>query len=58
MPWGAHEEELLLEAVEQHGLGNWEGAAAAMGGSRSASDVAAHFFAVYIEARVQKQNAS
>uniref|UniRef100_A0A8C4QLN9 Transcriptional adaptor 2B n=1 Tax=Eptatretus burgeri TaxID=7764 RepID=A0A8C4QLN9_EPTBU len=49
MPWGAHEEELLLEAVEQHGLGNWEGAAAAMGGSRSASDVAAHFFAVYIE---------
>jgi hypothetical protein len=45
--WGADEELLLLEAVEQFGLGGWARAAEHVG--RAADECRAHYFAVYVD---------
>ncbi|XP_065191033.1 transcriptional adapter 2-beta-like isoform X2 [Sycon ciliatum] len=46
--WGADEELLLLEAVEQHGIGNWRAIAEAVG-TKTATEVKEHFEQVNLE---------
>mmetsp|Transcript_30341 Transcript_30341/g.76460 ORF Transcript_30341/g.76460 Transcript_30341/m.76460 type:complete len:612 (-) Transcript_30341:102-1937(-) len=46
--WGADEEQLLLEAVDKFGPGNW-GAIADDVGTKSLEECKRHYFAVYID---------
>ncbi|KXZ47602.1 hypothetical protein GPECTOR_34g761 [Gonium pectorale] len=46
--WGADEEVLLLEAIDQYGLGNWGGIAEHVGG-KTAAQCREHYFQVYID---------
>lgn len=45
--WSADEEMLLLDAIEQHGLGNWEDIADHVG-TKSDEEAKAHFEEVYL----------
>ncbi|GLI66472.1 hypothetical protein VaNZ11_010315 [Volvox africanus] len=46
--WGADEEILLLEAIDQYGLGNWVGVSEHVGG-KTPAQCCQHYFAVYID---------
>ncbi|GIL78334.1 hypothetical protein Vretifemale_7772 [Volvox reticuliferus] len=46
--WGADEEILLLEAIDQYGLGNWVGVSEHVGG-KTPAQCGQHYFAVYID---------
>ena len=43
------EEELLLEAIENYGLGNWSEIAQHVGDHRTSKEVEQHFNAVYLQ---------
>ncbi|KAJ9529405.1 hypothetical protein QJQ45_013733 [Haematococcus lacustris] len=52
--WGpdlaqADEEQLLLEGIDQFGLGNWASVAESMGSSKTAQQCKLHYFATYID---------
>uniref|UniRef100_A0A8C4QCU2 Transcriptional adaptor 2B n=1 Tax=Eptatretus burgeri TaxID=7764 RepID=A0A8C4QCU2_EPTBU len=47
MPWSSHEEQLLLEAVEQCGFGNWEEVAAHVG-NQTAAEACNHYLDLYV----------
>ncbi|KAL6762489.1 hypothetical protein V8C86DRAFT_639327 [Haematococcus lacustris] len=47
--WGADEEQLLLEGIDQFGLGNWAAVAESMGSSKTAQQCKLHYFATYID---------
>ncbi|XP_046848616.1 transcriptional adapter 2-beta-like [Xenia sp. Carnegie-2017] len=51
--WSAEEEMLLLDAVEQHGLGNWVDIADHIG-TKTLSETKAHYNGVYIDGHVGK----
>ncbi|KAG2489501.1 hypothetical protein HYH03_011953 [Edaphochlamys debaryana] len=46
--WGADEEILLLEAIDQYGLGNWGGVSEHVGG-KTPAQCRVHFMQIYID---------
>jgi len=52
-PWGANEEESLLDAVEQFGFGNWEDVAGHVK-ERSAEDCKDHYYTFFIHGNIGK----
>ncbi|EDO28834.1 predicted protein [Nematostella vectensis] len=51
--WTAEEETLLLDAIEQHGFGNWEDVADHIG-TKTAHETADHYNSCYVEGSVGK----
>ncbi|XP_043918748.1 transcriptional adapter 2-beta [Protopterus annectens] len=52
--WTSREEQLLLDAIEQYGFGNWEDMAAHVGASRSPQEVMEHYVCMYIHGNIGK----
>uniref|UniRef100_A0A3B3TCQ0 Transcriptional adapter n=1 Tax=Paramormyrops kingsleyae TaxID=1676925 RepID=A0A3B3TCQ0_9TELE len=52
--WTSREEQLLLDAIEQFGFGNWEDMAAHVGASRSPQEVMDHYVSMYIHGNLGK----
>ncbi|XP_060044534.1 transcriptional adapter 2-beta [Erinaceus europaeus] len=46
--WTSREEQLLLDAIEQFGFGNWEDMAAHVGATRTPQEVMEHYVSMYI----------
>ncbi|XP_037385411.1 transcriptional adapter 2-beta [Talpa occidentalis] len=46
--WTSREEQLLLDAIEQFGFGNWEDMAAHVGAARTPQEVMEHYVSMYI----------
>ncbi|CAI5780460.1 transcriptional adapter 2-beta [Podarcis lilfordi] len=52
--WSSREEQLLLDAIEQFGFGNWEDMAAHVGASRTPQEVMEHYVSMYIHGNLGK----
>ncbi|KAJ8008065.1 hypothetical protein DPEC_G00100900 [Dallia pectoralis] len=52
--WTGREEQLLLDAIEQYGFGNWEDMAAHVGASRTPQEVMDHYVSMYIHGNLGK----
>ncbi|KAG5193991.1 hypothetical protein JEQ12_020352 [Ovis aries] len=52
--WTYREEQLLLDAIEQFGFGNWEDMAAHVGASRTPQEVKEHYLIMYIHGNLGK----
>ncbi|KAM9087636.1 transcriptional adapter 2-beta [Balaenoptera ricei] len=52
--WTSREEQLLLDAIEQFGFGNWEDMAAHVGASRTPQEVMEHYVSMYIHGNLGK----
>ncbi|KAG2465455.1 TAD2B protein, partial [Polypterus senegalus] len=52
--WTSREEQLLLDAIEQYGFGNWEDMAAHVGPSRTPQEVMDHYVNMYIHGNLGK----
>ncbi|RXM36286.1 Transcriptional adapter 2-beta [Acipenser ruthenus] len=52
--WTSREEQLLLDAIEQYGFGNWEDMAAHVGASRTPQEVMDHYVSMYIHGNLGK----
>ncbi|XP_053314232.1 transcriptional adapter 2-beta [Spea bombifrons] len=52
--WTSREEQLLLDAIEQFGFGNWEDMAAHVGASRTPTEVMEHYVSMYIHGNLGK----
>ncbi|ELR45962.1 Transcriptional adapter 2-beta [Bos mutus] len=52
--WTCREEQLLLDAIEQFGFGNWEDMAAHVGTSRTPQEVMEHYIIMYIHGNLGK----
>ncbi|GAB0188110.1 transcriptional adapter 2-beta [Grus japonensis] len=46
--WSSREEQLLLDAIEQFGFGNWEDMAAHVGASRTPQEVMEHYVSMVV----------
>ncbi|KAK1175508.1 transcriptional adapter 2-beta [Acipenser oxyrinchus oxyrinchus] len=52
--WTSREEQLLLDAIEQYGFGNWEDMAAHVGASRTPQEGMDHYVSMYIHGNLGK----
>ncbi|KAL0970453.1 hypothetical protein UPYG_G00242200 [Umbra pygmaea] len=52
--WTSREEQLLLDAIEQYGFGNWEDMATHVGASRTPQEVMDHYVSMYIHGNLGK----
>ncbi|KAB0371536.1 hypothetical protein FD755_016474 [Muntiacus reevesi] len=52
--WTSREEQLLLDAIEQFGFGNWEDMAAHVGASWTPQEVMEHYLSMYIHGNLGK----
>ena len=52
--WTCREEQLLLDAIEHFGFGNWEDMAAHVGASRTPQEVMEHYIIMYIHGNLGK----
>ncbi|KAL4660938.1 transcriptional adapter 2-beta [Arapaima gigas] len=52
--WTSREEQLLLDAIEQYGFGNWEDMAAHVGAARTPQEVMDHYVTMYIHGNLGK----